>query len=350
MNEASQRKSELLDLGLVCFLLICTWVHTPIGRFPTNLYNWLNDKSLPAPWALSLQSGTPPPPLHLEPESPLFSARTIPTTVTRAATRLGVNTRLLNSIVHSLGVCTAAECRLSAPPHLTTILDSLPTKPAVGAYELAAGLSAAAGQLGGNEDLALEALFVGIPNVRRAIHFAEIAGNKTPERLDHHFRFFPNHVPQASLNTVRTILANYRLRYYHWPVPSSQVVTSPFGPRIHPVTRKEALHNGMDIDGVRGAKVVAAQEGEVYRTGRDSLNGNYVKIDHDFGIRTIYCHLDQVKTRVGQRVSSGEQIGTVGSTGRVTGTHLHFTLRVNNIPVDPQLFGEPGAGSPQAKR
>ena len=53
---------------------------------------------------------------------------------------------------------------------------------------------------------------------------------------------------------------------------------------------------------------------------------------------------------MGQRVSPGSEIGTVGSTGRVTGSHLHFTLKVNNIPVDPQLFGQPGAGSPRAKR
>ena len=206
------------------------------------------------------------------------------------------------------------------------------------AYDLAAGLSAAAGQFSGNEELALEALFVGIPNVRRAVHFAEIAGSQRAEQIDEHYRYFPDHVPEASLNTVRTILANHRLRYYTWPVPSSVVITSEFGPRVHPVTGRDSLHKGVDIDGKRGDQVVAVQSGEVVRTGRDSLNGNYVKIDHGFGLRTIYCHLDRINSEVGEQVIAGTPIGTMGSTGRVTGTHLHFTLKINGKAVDPLLF------------
>ena len=109
--------------------------------------------------------------------------------------------------------------------------------------------------------------------------------------------------------------------------------------RTHPVTGQRSLHKGIDIDGDVGDAVVSAQDGTVFRTGRDSLNGKYIKINHDFGIQTVYCHLDRVDVKSGQQVERGAIIGALGQTGRVTGSHLHFGLKLNNKPVNPQLFG-----------
>ena len=74
--------------------------------------------------------------------------------------------------------------------------------------------------------------------------------------------------------------------------------------------------------------------------GRQSGYGNIVKIRHDFGIETRYAHLSRIRVEVGQRVSRGEHIGDMGNTGRSTGTHLHYEVRVNGRPVDPMTYIE----------
>jgi hypothetical protein len=343
-----KQRRPLTDTLLVLFLLAAVWTHTPVGQFPMGLYLWLTQPKAPAPWAPQ-HGNVHPTQLRFDPGTPLFRATRLPISVDRSATRLGINPEFLNAIAQTLGTCTAVDCRIPAPPHLTTILDTLPTTPTVGAYDLATGLSKAREALQGSEELALEALFAGIPNVRRAIHFAQIAGVTTPEAIDHHLSFFPSHVPKASLDKVRAILANHRLRYYTWPVPSSSLVTSSFGQRTHPVTGQRTLHKGIDIDGDVGDAVVSAQHGTVFRTGRDSLNGKYIKINHDFGIQTVYCHLDRVDVKRGQQVERGVIIGALGQTGRVTGSHLHFGLKLNSKPVNPQLYGRvPLSRAPRA--
>lgn len=124
-----------------------------------------------------------------------------------------------------------------------------------------------------------------------------------------------------------------------WPVPGFHTITSPFGWRIHPILHTRIFHAGIDISGsgVNGAAIVAAGAGKVIHAGPLGGYGNCVMIDHGNGIVTVYGHQQSggIRVSVGQHVSKGKRIGTVGSTGMSTGPHCHFEVRVNGTPVNP---------------
>jgi murein DD-endopeptidase MepM/ murein hydrolase activator NlpD len=115
-------------------------------------------------------------------------------------------------------------------------------------------------------------------------------------------------------------------------------MTSGFGVRYDPFNGRAAMHAGVDFAGAHGEPVVAAAEGVVVRAGWAGGYGNVVDIDHGRGMSTRYGHLSRVQVRVGDRVVAGDQIGKMGSTGRSTGTHLHFEIRVDGQAVDPMPY------------
>jgi murein DD-endopeptidase MepM/ murein hydrolase activator NlpD len=120
--------------------------------------------------------------------------------------------------------------------------------------------------------------------------------------------------------------------------PVSGQISSPFGWRIHPITKVISFHNGIDIAAPTGTPIYAPMGGTVERVFWSDLGGNSVIIKHDDGTHTTgYAHLDQTFVKVGEKVKYGDVIGTVGNTGRSTGPHLHLTLRVNGTIVDPAL-------------
>lgn len=120
-------------------------------------------------------------------------------------------------------------------------------------------------------------------------------------------------------------------------------VSSGFGMRRDPFTKRLAHHEGIDFSHERGTPIVATAAGQVIFSGRYFSYGKFIVVDHGFGYQTAYGHLLSMDVRVGQYVTKGQSIGTVGSTGRSTGNHLHYEVRVNGRPVNPMdyFFEEP---------
>jgi murein DD-endopeptidase MepM/ murein hydrolase activator NlpD len=119
-------------------------------------------------------------------------------------------------------------------------------------------------------------------------------------------------------------------------------ISSGYGRRSDPFTRQWAMHEGIDLAGSFRMPVMATAPGMVVDVAWDNGYGNYVDIDHGFGVRTRYGHLDKAMARVGDRVSLGDRIGLLGNTGRSSGNHLHYEVQVDGKPVNPLRFMEKG--------
>ena len=123
------------------------------------------------------------------------------------------------------------------------------------------------------------------------------------------------------------------------PVKANVEFTSGFGVRSDPFERGAAMHPGIDLAGQRGTPIYATAEGTVVRAGWNSGGyGNLVELDHGRGITTRYGHMSAILVRAGEHVTRGEQIGRMGSTGRSTGNHLHYEVRIDGRPVNPIPF------------
>lgn len=122
-----------------------------------------------------------------------------------------------------------------------------------------------------------------------------------------------------------------------WPTDSRKV-TSLFGARKDPFTKRSTYHSGLDIGGDRGDPIYAAADGIVTLSDRDRIHGNNISIDHGRGLQTRYLHLSKRLVDVGVTVKKGQIIGELGNTGRSTGPHLHYEVSVNGVDVDPWTY------------
>ncbi len=122
------------------------------------------------------------------------------------------------------------------------------------------------------------------------------------------------------------------------PVGGSIEVTSPFGARIDPFLGRPALHTGVDLREHFGVGAKATAAGRVTFAGPLGGYGNMVEVDHGNGLTSRYAHLEAILVAVGQSVARGEVVGEVGATGRATGPHLHYEVRIDGEPVDPMRF------------
>jgi murein DD-endopeptidase MepM/ murein hydrolase activator NlpD len=120
----------------------------------------------------------------------------------------------------------------------------------------------------------------------------------------------------------------------------SYTLTSSYGVRYDPFHGRAAQHAGLDMAGAHGEPIYAAAAGRVVRAERHGAYGNMVDIDHGRGILTRYAHLSSIAVSVGDKVEMGERIAAMGSTGRSTGTHLHYEVRIDGQPVNPRPFIE----------
>lgn len=123
------------------------------------------------------------------------------------------------------------------------------------------------------------------------------------------------------------------------PIPSGVEFTSGYGVRSDPFGRGRAMHAGIDLSGPSGTPIYATADGTVAEAGWNSGGyGNLIKVDHGRGIETRYGHLSGILVRSGERVTRGQLIGRMGSTGRSTGSHLHYEVRIDGRAVNPIPF------------
>lgn len=122
---------------------------------------------------------------------------------------------------------------------------------------------------------------------------------------------------------------------FKWPCPSYKRISDDYGNRIHPTLGIEKFHNGIDLAAPAGSPILAAYDGDVVAADYNASMGNYVMINHGDGLYTIYMHASALYVSKGQTVSKGQKIAGVGTTGRSTGNHLHFSVRKGGAYVSP---------------
>ena len=150
----------------------------------------------------------------------------------------------------------------------------------------------------------------------------------------------------TSMEDVRKSIAAKKARFEATPSiwPASGFLSSTFSlRRRHPIFHDVRPHYGIDISARRGSPIVATAAGTVVKAGWENGHGNYVEIDHGHGVRTTYSHASRVLVRNGQRVSRGDTVALVGSTGFSVAPHVHYEVHENGDPVDPLRYIFPDA-------
>lgn len=134
-------------------------------------------------------------------------------------------------------------------------------------------------------------------------------------------------------------VTSYNGGTFTWPTPGYSTITSGYANRVDPITGEpNAYHNGIDIGAPYGSDIVAAHDGVVAWAYYSQTAGNFIGIDHGDGLYTVYMHCSKLLVSENQTVKAGETIGLVGSTGRSTGPHLHFGVRLNGEYVNPMGY------------
>lgn len=162
------------------------------------------------------------------------------------------------------------------------------------------------------------------------------SGEKTKEEKNETESVIKN-IPSAEDGEAVAVMSSFK-NDDEITVPVHGVITSEYGNRTNPVSGEYLMHSGVDIAADKGTKIRAAYNGVVSKTGSDSVSGNYISLVHTDGSETLYCHCSEIIAHEGDVVRAGETIALVGSTGRSTGPHLHFQIKVGGSTVDPLLY------------
>lgn len=184
----------------------------------------------------------------------------------------------------------------------------------------------------------LERWALGEGVVLRATDRARAAGASEPWRLSTHRRFLSDASAAEADRAVSQTLALATVLDLSWPVDAEARISSGFGYRVHPTLKTRKLHEGVDIAVPIGTPVHAAGPGRVSRSTQSPVSGRYVVLDHGHGVSTAYCHGETLHVGAGTPVDRGHHLMDSGNTGRSTGPHLHFGLRIDGRPVDPQAL------------
>ncbi len=180
-----------------------------------------------------------------------------------------------------------------------------------------------------NEDLMTQALPIHSPSlmVRRMQTFLKLLADDVHlEEVNQQKLLMALRVMKGKLSSSPTV----------WPLRGR--LNSSFGYRRAPFTGRRSFHKGIDIKGRIGAPIIATARGVVKKAGFDGAYGILVEIDHGGGISTLYAHMKSHNVKVGQEVKRGDVVGLVGMTGRTTGPHLHYEIRVGGAPVNPMKY------------
>lgn len=184
-------------------------------------------------------------------------------------------------------------------------------------------------------DLVLAALFVGTDPVARSVaKLRKVKGRRAVVTLDTVSRRFFRSEYRA-MKHVRAAQKWATAYALSWPVDRRFYITSVYGPRYHPVTGHVSNHRGVDIGVPLGTEIRAPAEGKISRIRYGRANGRWLEIDHGHGVRTMYCHLSRARAKKGQKVKLGQLVAESGNTGRVTGPHLHYQVKLSGVFVDP---------------
>lgn len=295
------------ELLLLAGVLVASWTRTPIGAAATG--------------AVALLAGQPTPDL-------LASFRT----------------ELPAALQESLGETLVARPILLPGSEGLTGFDAA-VRTAIAAHLGAEALAEIESLDIDQPEAALEVWAVGSEVRARAIRRARAAGQDAPESLAGHRRFLAESSAAEAERVVGETLALATVLDLAWPVDPGARVSSGFGYRDHPTLKKRKLHEGVDIAVPVGTSVHAAGDGRVKRARFDEVNGNYVKLDHGHRVSTAYCHGEAMHVDKGQVVTQGQLVLASGNTGRSTGPHLHFGLRIGGRAVDPAPFRARGAAA-----
>jgi murein DD-endopeptidase MepM/ murein hydrolase activator NlpD len=252
-----------------------------------------------------------------------------------------------------------ASFRTALPQELAETIERLPTTPPSSDSGFSPALrTAIAARLGDaalgeidsalDPEAALETWAIGTAARDRAIDRARASGSPAPDRYENHRTFLANDDRRNADRAVADVLALATALDLIWPVDPSAPIASPFGERRHPILGIAKLHEGVDIAVPTGTPVRAAGSGTVERAREDGVNGRYVRIDHGHDVATSYCHASSLAVAERDPVDRGALILHSGATGRATGPHLHFGLRIRGRAVDPLTFRAltPPSGSP----
>jgi murein DD-endopeptidase MepM/ murein hydrolase activator NlpD len=341
-----RRRHGLLDATLAALLLFGVYSKTPCGALPVWAVRTYNGQ--PTPNLLATFTGRETAVEITAPdfERGLLASREFPPPLLEAANAAGADPELLVSYLAATGdKCEENDCVVAAPPRLGQALETYVVTPTAKLTDVAQGLAIYSKRLGSAE-LGLEALYVGETLVERAVAQAEASGLDAPRDVEVHSQFFSANTRRGPLQNALRVLALHRLRTLAWPADDKWRISSPYGWRVHPKLNKRKFHNGTDIATPTGTPLLSGHDGKIVRRGRDSVSGNWIKVDLGFAIESTYCHLSEIDVDKDQRVARKQVVGKAGATGRVTGPHLHYILRINDETVDAEMYGE----SPSRKR
>ena len=183
---------------------------------------------------------------------------------------------------------------------------------------------------------------------KRGKYFNPLANSKKDNKggvfvPDNLSEYTSQELVNQAISTFNVLDDNFYYKQTLNRIPIGQPVwsywlTSPFGKRADPFNAKSAIHKGVDLASNKGNRVKTMAEGRVVKAGVMSGYGKVVEIDHGNGFKTKYAHLNTMYVHEGDKVSAGQAIGEVGSTGRSTGPHLHYEILYGGVNVDPMVF------------